>query len=211
MKRGWSVRDWVFVGLFGALWGAAEMTMGSVLHLVFPPLADTFLAGLIMACIGRLVALCEQLLVATRPRFWLFALAALFIGGALFGPRELRLAFLSVSSQGLRIGLWMSVRAVCPLLIIQLALGGLSVTRLIGLCHSRGLKGLGFALGVAYNMLATLSEISRVVLSTLRLRGAIRRHPLLSLRLSVVSVVSAALRQGENIVPAAATRGFDAR
>jgi energy-coupling factor transporter transmembrane protein EcfT len=59
-------------------------------------------------------------------------------------------------------------------------------------------------------MLSTLSETSRIVLSTLRLRGAIRRHPLLALRLFVVAVVSAALRHGEDIVHAATARGFDA-
>ena len=104
----------------------------------------------------------------------------------------------------------MSVRAVCLLLIVQIALSGLSVARLIGLFHSRGLRGLSFALGVAYNMLSTLSETSRIVLSTLRLRGAIRRHPLLSLRLFVVAVVSATLRHGEDIVHGATARGFDA-
>lgn len=101
--------------------------------------------------------------------------------------------------------------ALCLLLIFQIALGGLSVARLIGLFHSRGLKGLGFALGVAYNMLSTLSEISLTVLYTLRLRGAFRRHPVLSLRLFSVTVVSAALRHAEDIVHAAIVRGFDAQ
>jgi len=145
-----------------------------------------------------------------RLHFWLFALAPLLIGAALFGPRDLSLGFLNISRQGLTTGWSMSVRAVCLLLIVQIALSGLSVARLIGLFHSRGLRGLSFALGVAYNMLSTLSETSRIVLSTLRLRGAIRRHPLLSLRLFVVAVVSATLRHGEDIVHAATARGFDA-
>jgi hypothetical protein len=170
------------------------------------------LAGLLAALIAlQLLLQPAALLIVTRLRFWLFALAPLLIGAALFGPRDLSLGFLNVSGQGLLAGLWMSVRAVCLLLIFQLALSGLSVTRLIGLFHSRGLRGLGFALGVASNMLATLSEISRIVLSTLRLRGAVRRHPLLSLRLYVVAVVSAALRHGEDIVHAATARGFDAQ
>ena len=145
-----------------------------------------------------------------RPQFWLFALAPLLLGAILFGPRDFRLGFLNLSRPGLQAGLWMSVRAVCLLLILQIALSGLSVARLIGLFHSRGWRGLGFALGVAYNMLSTLSELSRIVLSTLRLRGAIRRHPLLALRLFVVTVVSSALRHGEDIVHAATARGFDA-
>jgi len=186
-------------------------------------LAGSALAGLafcrgplLLGLLAVLVALHlflqpSALLLVVRLRFWLFALSPLIIGSALFGARDLSLGFFKVSTQGLQAGLWMSVRAVCLLLIFQLALGGLSVTRLIGLFHSRGLRGLGFALGVAHNMLATLSEISRIVLSTLRLRGAFRRHPLLALRLFVVAVVSAVLRHGEDIVHAATARGFDAR
>jgi ABC-type thiamin/hydroxymethylpyrimidine transport system permease subunit len=91
MKRSWSVREWVFVGLFGALWGAAEMTLGSVLHLIFPPLADTFLVGLIMACIGCLIALCGRLFVARRGSILLIGvitsiLKAFSPGGVKVGP-----------------------------------------------------------------------------------------------------------------------------
>ena len=38
----YTVRDWVTIGLFGALWGAVELTLGSVLHTIYPPLTDTF-------------------------------------------------------------------------------------------------------------------------------------------------------------------------
>ena len=52
-----TTRDWVYVAVFGALWGALEMTLGAYLHVLFPPLADTFLAGVIMAGLGAIVAL----------------------------------------------------------------------------------------------------------------------------------------------------------
>lgn len=91
MRRGWSVRDWVFVGLFGALWGAAEMTLGSVLHLIFPPLADTFMVGLIMASTGCLIALCGRMFVAHRGSILLIGvitsiLKAFSLGGVKVGP-----------------------------------------------------------------------------------------------------------------------------
>ncbi len=146
-----------------------------------------------------------------RARFWVFLLAPVAAGALFIGVRDLPIAALRVSREGLAAGVAMSARAVCLLLIFQLALGGLSVSGLIRLLHLRKLRGLGFALGVAHNMLATLSETSRVVLSTLRLRGALARHPLRSLRLFVVAVVSAGLRHAEDIVHAAAARGFDAR
>ena len=52
-----TLRDWVYVGVFGALWGVMEMTLGAYLHVLIPPLADTFLIGLIMASLGAVVAL----------------------------------------------------------------------------------------------------------------------------------------------------------
>lgn len=91
MKRTWSVREWVFVGLFGALWGAAEMSLGTVLHLIFPPLADTFLVGLIMASVGCLIALCGRLFVAHRGSVLLIGVIASILkafspGGVKSGP-----------------------------------------------------------------------------------------------------------------------------
>ena len=91
MRRGWTVREWVFVGLFGALWGAAEMTLGSVLHLIFPPVADTFLVGLIMASIGCLIALCGRVFVPHRGSILLIGLItavlkAFSLGGVKIGP-----------------------------------------------------------------------------------------------------------------------------
>jgi hypothetical protein len=52
-----SVRELVYIAIFGAIWGALELTLGSYLHVIFPPLADTFLVGLIMASLGAVVAL----------------------------------------------------------------------------------------------------------------------------------------------------------
>ena len=54
---GFTVRDWVYVAVFGALWGALEMTLGAYLHVLFTPLANTFFTGLIMAGLGAIVAL----------------------------------------------------------------------------------------------------------------------------------------------------------
>jgi hypothetical protein len=52
-----TTRDWVYVAVFGALWGALELTLGAYLHVLFPPLANTFFTGLIMAGIGAAIAL----------------------------------------------------------------------------------------------------------------------------------------------------------
>ncbi len=52
-----SVRDWVYIGLFGALWGGVELSLGSLLHMLFPPLAGTYFTGLILGSIGCIIAL----------------------------------------------------------------------------------------------------------------------------------------------------------
>jgi hypothetical protein len=52
-----SIRDWVYIGLFGALWGGVEISLGSLLHMLFPPLTGTFFTGLILGSTGCIIAL----------------------------------------------------------------------------------------------------------------------------------------------------------
>jgi len=52
-----TLRDWVYVAVFGALWGVLEITLGAYLHVLLPSLADTFFVGLIMASLGAVIAL----------------------------------------------------------------------------------------------------------------------------------------------------------
>jgi hypothetical protein len=51
-----TVRDLVYIGVFGALWGAVEITGGSVLHVLSVPFTGVVLAGvgIAIALIGRL-------------------------------------------------------------------------------------------------------------------------------------------------------------
>jgi len=86
-----SVRELVYVAIFGAIWGALELTLGSYLHVIFPPLADTFLVGLIMASLGAIVALIGRLFVPrTGSVFTISVVAAILkmisIGGVIVGP-----------------------------------------------------------------------------------------------------------------------------
>jgi hypothetical protein len=50
------VRDLVYIGVFGALWGAVETTLGSVLHTLNIPFSGVVLTaiGITIALIGRL-------------------------------------------------------------------------------------------------------------------------------------------------------------
>jgi hypothetical protein len=86
-----TTRDWVYVAVFGALWGALELSLGAYLHVLFPPLTDTFFVGLIMAGLGAIVALAGRYFVP-RPGAVLCIgvitalLKALSLSGSRTGP-----------------------------------------------------------------------------------------------------------------------------
>ena len=86
-----TTRDWVYVAVFGALWGAIEITLGAYLHVIFPPLADTFLVGVIMAGMGGVIALTGRHFVPHTGSVLMIGvvtalLKALSLGGVKIGP-----------------------------------------------------------------------------------------------------------------------------
>lgn len=87
----YSVRNWVTIGLFGALWGVVEVVLGSYLHLIFPSQANTFLTGLMMGGAGVLVALTGRHFVPNRGSVFFISVVTMFLkllspGGAKVGP-----------------------------------------------------------------------------------------------------------------------------
>ncbi len=96
----YTVRDWVTIGLFGALWGIVEVTMGSYLHVIFPSLSNTFLTGLILGGLGVAVALTGRHFVPKRGSVLLIGLVTALLkllspGGARIGP------FVAIIMEGL--------------------------------------------------------------------------------------------------------------
>ncbi len=64
MKTRFTTRDLVYIAVFGALWGVLEITFGSYLHLIFPPVTTPLVGvGTIMAAVGMVVALMGRLFV----------------------------------------------------------------------------------------------------------------------------------------------------
>lgn len=51
----WSLRELVYIGIFGALWGGLEMSLGAWLHAIKMPFLGTTMAavGLVILLIGR--------------------------------------------------------------------------------------------------------------------------------------------------------------
>ncbi len=87
----YTVRNWVTIGLFGALWAVVEVTLGSYLHLIFPPQANTFLTGVVMGGIGVTVALTGRHFVPNRGSVLSIGVVTALLkllspGGARLGP-----------------------------------------------------------------------------------------------------------------------------
>jgi energy-coupling factor transporter transmembrane protein EcfT len=103
-------------------------------------------------------------------------------------------------------------------LSVALAVGGfayaVSVDEMAWLFEMAGLKGLGFAVGVAFNLLPTLEQIARNAYEAMRLRGGFQRRGARHfqsdghLRMLLVTIIVNALRRGDEVVEAAEARAF---
>jgi len=90
-KRRYTVRDWVYIGLFSALWGVIEISFGTILHVLFPPLANTFFTGIILTSIGCIIALCSRFVIQRRGSILLIGVITAILklvspGGVKIGP-----------------------------------------------------------------------------------------------------------------------------
>lgn len=129
---------------------------------------------------------------------------AAFVGGA----RDLIVAGVPLSREGLLLGAQMVVRALTVLIAIAAFAATLSLAELSGLFERAGLRGLGFALGVAINMLPSVSRTTLHIYQALRLRGGFVRRRLRAVRLLLAAAVVGNLRHAEDVVAAAEARGF---
>lgn len=67
-------RDLVYVGILGALWGAVEASLGSVLHALNIPFT-----GLLLSGVGIAIALCGRILVPRAGTIVLIGLVSAFL------------------------------------------------------------------------------------------------------------------------------------
>ena len=143
-----------------------------------------------------------------RPRFWTFVLTAAALGPFLIGEPDVALGPLRLSRQGFATGLEMAGRAFALTLAVGLGVASLSLSDVVAVFDRLGLRGLGFAVAMAMNLLETLREMATVTLQTIWLRGGMRR-PRTAARLFLITTVANALRYGDEVVNAAAVRAFD--
>lgn len=149
---------------------------------------------------------------ALRPRWLLLlglmALPSLFLPG----PPALTVGSVATISA---VGLQTALRTLMRALIILVAVDGLTrsveVSQIAALFERAGFKGLGFALGIALNMLPILRDTTTVTWQSLRMRQAFasRLRFVTALRYFLVTVISSALRRSAAIALAAEARAYD--
>ena len=150
----------------------------------------------------------DRLRLLCRRRFWVFILTAVALGPFLISEPDVALGPLRLSREGFTTGLEMAGRAFALTLAVGLGIASLALSDVVAVFDWLGLRGLGFAVAVAMNLLGTLRDMATVTMQTIWLRGGVRR-PWLALRLFLITTVANTLRYGDEVINAAAARAFD--
>jgi energy-coupling factor transporter transmembrane protein EcfT len=137
-------------------------------------------------------------------------LAMIFSASLLFGAQQpdARLLGIPYSTVGLMSGLQMVVRAVVILVAVDGFSGAVEISEVAGMFERLGLRGLGFSIGVAFNLLPALRQASANTWHAMWMRGGLRNRRLHALRLMLVTIITNALRRGDEIALAAEARAF---
>ena len=195
-------------GAHFSIWGYLIFLIWAVVTAILAPGARVLVVlGLVATFCGLFCA--GSLRLVRRPQFWLLIVSALLLSPFFIGEKDVILWGLRLSRQGFWIGLWMAARALSIGLAFNGFASSVSVAELATLFERAGLKGLGFALGVAFNALPTIQETAGDAYTAMRLRGGFRRDRFAALKKLLVTIVAGSLRRGEEIVDAAEARAFD--
>lgn len=146
-----------------------------------------------------------------KPR-WLLILVGLFLVSFFFGRVESEPDWILWGFPISSINLLNSARMLLRAVVILMAADGLSasvnITEIAGMMERGGLRGLGFSLGVAFNLLPDLRRSSAATWHSLRMRGGLRAQWPRGLQLLLVTILTNSLRHAEEIVLAAEVRAF---
>lgn len=138
-----------------------------------------------------------------RPR-WLLLIAGLFALNLLWagGSDE------PGTPPGWVSGLQMALRTLIILAAVDGFTSSVEIAEVGGFFERLGLRGLGFSLGVAINLLPSLRQSSANAWHSLWMRGGLRRRRWRGLQLYLMTVIANALRRAEEIALAAETRAY---
>jgi len=137
----------------------------------------------------------------TLRRTWVL-LAMIVVSSTLVGASPAwHMGPLGLSRQGAELGLFMVMRALTIIVALTGLVSSVPVDRLGGVLERVGFRGMGFAVGVAFNLLPLIQRSLATSWQAMRLRAGLRR-PLL------VAAVSSSLRCADEVVLAAEARAF---
>jgi len=193
--------------LLGSL-GYLVIFLWAVALVVLTPLTGTFLpAGIGLVVLGLLHP--HSLGRMFQPR-WLILLALLFLLNLFFGGGQADTRFLGVAlaTANLLSGLQMILCAALILVAADSLTATVDITEVAGLLERMGLRGLGFSIGIAANLLPNLRQSSTDAWHSLRMRGGLGARWLRGLQLLLITILANALRHSEEIVLAAEARAF---
>lgn len=143
-----------------------------------------------------------------RPR-WLVMIGLLSVPPVfLLGDLDRTLWGIAYSSEGLASSLQILLRVIVVLIAVNGFTNSVDISSVAGLLERFGLRGLGFSMGVALNLLPSLQTEAVHTWHSLWMRGGLRHQRWRGLRLLLMTIVTNALRRTEEIALAAEGRAF---
>lgn len=199
---------------------APKPLVGSLGHLsiflwaLVMALIPSLTKGIILAlfALGTLILIYPAAVKRLAHPRWLAIFGILFFVNLFFGVSDqvpdLTILGLSISSMNVLGSVQMTLRAAVILLAADGLSSSVNIIEVAGLLERSGLRGLGFSIGVATNLLPDLRQSGANAWHSLRMRGGFRAQWWRGAQLLVVTVFSNALRHAEQIVLAAEVRAF---
>ena len=143
-----------------------------------------------------------------RPR-WLVMIALLALPPVFFlGEQDRSLWGIPYSSEGLVSSLQIMLRVIVVLVSVDGFTSSVDIASIAGLLERFGLRGLGFSMGVALNLLPSLQTAALSTWHSLWMRGGLRKQRWRGVRLLLLTIITNALRRTDEIALAAEGRAF---
>ena len=134
-------------------------------------------------------------LIAIPPLFFLGEVDKIFLG-------------IPYSSVGSIISLHIGLKFIVVLMALEGMTSAVEISALAGILERFGLKGLGFSMGVAVNLLPSLQKSCTQSWLALKMRGGLRKSWWKGLKLFSLTSITCALKRAEEIALAAVSRAF---
>ena len=197
--------------------GSGERKLGMPGHF------GLFLWCLVMVCITPAenviwsAAVCLIVILAVYPGVWrnfflgrrlllmaIITLPPLF----LLGEVDSTLLGVGYSREGLRAAYQIALRFLVVMGAVEGFTNAVDISSIAGMLERLGLKGLGFSMGVALNLLPSMKKSTTQSWNTLKMRGGLRKKWWRGLRLFALTSLSNGLMRAEEIALAAEARAF---